>query len=217
MKKVFLYGTSEKRQNYAAALSAYGAAPVVSLDLHEAASCQALLLPGGADMDPAFYNAPNLGSRGVDRALDEIEMGLAKEFAASGRPVLGICRGEQLLNVAFGGDLIQDLPTAAAHRWEESTGDKQHMAIAAPGSFLAGLYGERFSVNSAHHQGVGRVAPGFQIAARAEDGVIEALEWAEKRIYGVQWHPERMTLALSRPDTVDGGAVFRFFLNLLNG
>lgn len=216
MKKVFLYGISEKRQNYVAALSAYGATPVVSLNPQDAASCQALLIPGGADVDPAFYGAPNLGSQGIDRALDETEMALAKEFAATDRPILGICRGEQLLNVAFGGDLIQDLPTAAAHRWEESTGDKQHMVTAAPDSFLIGLYGERFPVNSAHHQGVGRAAPCFQVAARAEDGGIEALAWPEKRIYAVQWHPERMTLALSRLDTVDGDAIFRFFLGLLD-
>lgn len=217
MKKVYLYGIPEKRQNYIAALSAYGAEPVVSLDPRDAASCQALLLPGGADIDPAFYNAPNLGSQGIDRALDEAEIALAREFADSNRPVLGICRGEQLLNVAFGGDLIQDLPTAAAHRWEESTGDKQHMVSAAPDSFVAGLYGERFSVNSAHHQGVGAIAPCFRAVAWAEDGGIEALEWPEKRIYGVQWHPERMTLALARPDTVDGGKIFQFFLGLLHG
>lgn len=214
MKKIFLYGEWEKRQNYVRALAAAGMEPVVSWNGEDGEACQALLLPGGADLDPALYHAPNQASRGVDRALDEAEIALARRFAASNRPILGICRGEQLLNVAFGGGLIQDLPTAAAHRWDQA--DQRHKVRAVPGGFLAGLYGEGFLANSAHHQGAGRLAPGFRAAAWAEDGVLEALEWPEKRIYGVQWHPERATLAFAAPGLADGGAVFRFFAGLLD-
>ena len=215
MMKIFLYGQWEKRQNYVRALAAAGAEPVVSWNTEDGEACQGLLLPGGADLDPDLYQAPNQGSQGVDRALDEAEIALVRRFVAANRPILGICRGMQLLNVAFGGTLIQDLPTAQAHRWREA--DQRHMVRAAPGSFLAGLYGESFPVNSAHHQGVGQPAPGLCAAAWAEDGVVESLEWPEKRIYGVQWHPERATLDFASPDLADGDAVFRFFTGLLGG
>lgn len=215
MKKMYIYGEREKRRNYVEALEAAGAEVIISLSPEDAGRCDGLLLPGGADIDPLVYGAKNLGSTGIDNFLDNIEISLVKQFYSSNRPILGICRGAQLLNVAFGGDLIQDLPTAAAHRWEESTGDKQHLVEAPEGSFLRELYGKQFSVNSAHHQGAGQVADGFQIAARAADGGIEALQWPERRIYAVQWHPERMTLRLRRKDTVDGIEVFRFFMGLV--
>lgn len=212
MKKIYIYGDREKRLNYVEALEACGACAVVSADVRDSEDCGALLLPGGADMDPGFYGAQNLGSRGIDRDLDITELELVKAFAGSGRPILGICRGLQVLNVAFGGTLVQDLPTAPAHRWTEETGDQAHTVTAPSGSFLRELYGPSFSVNSAHHQGVEHVGAGFQIAARAEDGGIEALQWPEKRIYAVQWHPERLTLRHKRPDAVDGRPVFDFFL-----
>lgn len=220
MNKIFIYGDPEKRQNYAEALEAAGASPIVTDDISQAADCQALLLPGGADLDPALYGAENQGSQGIDRRLDETELGLIRQFSAAGKPILGICRGLQAINVAFGGDLIQHLPTAPAHCWEESTGDKQHLVQVEAGSFLTSIYpdcGGGLSVNSAHHQGVGRVAEGFRVAARAGDGVVEALECPQRKIFAVQWHPERMTLGRARPDTVDGLGIFRFFVGLAAG
>lgn len=213
MKHVFLFGEREKRANYVEALESCGALVTVSQDTAAAPDCQALLLPGGADMDPALYGAENQGSRGIDRQLDETELALCRAFAAQGKPILGICRGLQVLNVAFGGDLVQDLPTAASHCWLEDTGDQAHPVTAPEGSFLRLLYGEAFGVNSAHHQAAGRVAPCFTVAAQAADGVAEALAWPEKRIYAVQFHPERMTLRHRRPDTADGRALFQFFLS----
>lgn len=217
MNRIFIYGDPEKRQNYAEALKAAGAAPIVTANLSLAADCQALLIPGGADLDPALYGAENRGSQGIRRQLDDTELALIRQFAAAGRPILGICRGLQAINVAFGGDLIQHLPTASAHCWEESTGDKQHLVQVEADSFLAGIYpdcGGGLSVNSAHHQGAGRVAEGFRVAARARDGVVEALECPRRNIFAVQWHPERMTLGRARPDTVDGLGIFRFFVGL---
>lgn len=215
MKKVYIYGEREKRINYVEALEACGTQALVSWEPDDAASCSALLLPGGADVDPALYGAENLASQGIDPRLDQAEIQLARRFAESGRPILGICRGLQVLNVAFGGTLIQDLPTAVSHRWEESTGDKQHSITVPEDSFLFPLYGPRFFVNSAHHQGAGRVAENLQIAARAEDGGVEALAWPEKSIWAVQFHPERMTLRHARKDTVDGLDIFRFFTDSL--
>ena len=153
-------------------------------------------------------------SYNIDRERDEKELELIRAFSVTHRPILGICKGIQILNVAFGGDLIQHLDTSKAHRWDGQTGDQIHEITAHPGSFLSALYGERFFVNSAHHQGVGKIAAGLTLSAEAGDGVVEALEAPEKQIYTVQWHPERMSYHKSRTDTVDGRYLFEFFLNL---
>lgn len=211
MKKVFICGQRENRLNYAAALEFCGLQPVFSTFPSDSRNCAALLLPGGGDLDPALYGQNNMGSRTIDRSLDERELELVRSFLQNGRPIFGICRGLQVLNVAFGGDLIQHLPTSAAHCWEEETGDKRHLVRVRPESFLHNIYGDEFFVNSAHHQGAGQIAKGFTVAARAGDGVTEALEWPEKKIYAVQWHPERMALAHTRQDMVDGMELFRFF------
>lgn len=215
MKKIYIYGDREKRINYVEALEACGAKVVASMNVEDSEGCNALLLPGGDDMDPSLYGAENLSSKGIDRELDLIELALTKDFYASGRPILGICRGMQVINVAFGGTLVQDLPTAAIHRWQESTGDQVHMVTAPRDSFLFKLYGSSFPVNSAHHQGTGNIGDALQIAALAEDGGIEAIQRPENRIYAVQWHPERLTLRHKRADAVDGKALFTFFLEKL--
>ncbi len=215
MKKVYAYATYEKQENYAQALSACGMEPVFSLDTKEAEGCRGLLLCGGGDIEPKWFGQENRGSKNFEPLRDEKELCLVKDFLKAGLPILGICRGLQVINVALGGDLIQDLPTAPAHAWEEETGDKQHLIKAVPGTFLYALYGESFSVNSAHHQGAGSIAPGLQAAAKAGDGVIEALCWPEKNVYAVQWHPERMMLSRARQDTVDGTPIFSFFESLL--
>lgn len=214
MKKIFVCGNRETYRNYAETLQFCGAMGIFSENIQYAGDCDALLLPGGADIDPALYGAENLGSRGIDRERDLKELRLVKDFCKTERPILGICKGLQILNVAFGGSLIQELPTASAHRWEEATGDKVHSVTASPNGFLFPLYGECFSVNSAHHQAADRPASGFSIAARAADGVIEALEYSAKKIYAVQWHPERMAFRKARKDTADGRRLFDFFLSL---
>ncbi|MCH5351866.1 MAG: gamma-glutamyl-gamma-aminobutyrate hydrolase family protein [Acutalibacter sp.] len=213
MKQIFVYGNREKYKNYAEALTFCGAMGIFTENLDFARYCDGLLLTGGADVDPALYGAANLGSMGIDRKRDEAEISLIRTFSESGRPILGICRGLQIINVALGGDLVQDIPTAPAHRWEESSGDKAHGVTAEKDSFLYPLYGERFAVNSAHHQAVKTPGEGLSVAAMAEDGVIEALENRERNIYATQWHPERMAFRKARPDTVDGRYIFEFFLS----
>lgn len=214
MKKIFVYGNRETRRNYAEALDACGAESVFSEDIRLAEKCGALLLPGGGDIDPSLYGQTLNGSRNIDREQDLREIGLVREFVRTGRPILGICRGIQVINVALGGTLIQDIATADTHKWEEETGDKVHPVTAAKGSFLHKLYGGTFSVNSAHHQAVDTVAPGLAVSARASDRVIEGLEDQTRGIYGVQWHPERMAFRHARTDTVDGRPLFEFFLKL---
>ena len=215
MSKIFIYGDRGLLRNYADALEFCGARAIFAQNTEYAHDCSGLLLPGGGDIDPALYGQENTGeSYNIDRERDEKELELIRAFSVTHRPILGICKGIQILNVAFGGDLIQHLDTSKAHRWDGQTGDQIHEITAHPGSFLSALYGERFFVNSAHHQGVGKIAAGLTLSAEAGDGVVEALEAPEKQIYTVQWHPERMSYHKSRTDTVDGRYLFEFFLNL---
>lgn len=215
MKRILVYGKRDAFQNYAEALEGCGASPFFSEETKDQTDFDGLLLPGGGDVDPALYDQPVDGSGNIDPGRDRAEMSLIKSFLEMKRPIFGICRGLQILNVALGGNLIQDLETASTHKWEESTGDKAHLITVPENSFLFPLYGGEFSVNSAHHQGAGKVAPDFTVAASANDGVVEALQCPEKRIYAVQFHPERMSFSHLRPDTVDGKALFQFFLSLL--
>lgn len=214
MKKIYIYGAEEKFENYKNAIAGCGGEPFFSTDPADAGGCDGLLLPGGGDVAPHFYGQENRGSFMIDEELDKGQMEIIRVFAELNKPILGICRGMQILNVAFGGDLIQDIETASSHKYEESTGDKVHMVNVDPESFLFPLYGDDFSINSAHHQAIDRPAEGFTVTARAEDGVPEAMENRARKIYAVQFHPERMSFQKRREDTVDGRYIFDFFLSI---
>jgi putative glutamine amidotransferase len=159
-----------------------------------------LLLSGGVDVDPHAYGAlphPRLGE--VDPARDAFELAMVKAARTAGLPILAICRGMQLSNVAFGGTLVQDIPSQVpgAHQHEQNTTDIEqpaHEAVLEQGSDLLGIVGAgTLRVNSSHHQCVERIAEGFQVTARARDGVIEAMERRGGAFFQcVQWHPERM-------------------------
>lgn len=171
-----------------------------------------LLLPGGIDLNPVHYGEEAIPATEYNDALDALQLDAFRRFLAAGLPVFGICRGHQLINVALGGSLIQDLPTAAAHKRNAADEDSVHLCVAEAGSRIAGLYGERFAVNSSHHQGVARPGSGLRVVLRAEDGVAEALEHESLPVWSVQFHPERMCFDRARADTVDGSLLFRFFL-----
>lgn len=210
--KIYIYGDPAVYPNYSHAVQQTNATPVHTTDLDLSADCQGLILAGGGDIDPARYGAVATCSRDIEPERDRAEMRLISRFMETGRPILGICRGMQMLNVALGGDLIQDIPQKAEHQYLPAIGDQTHGVTAMPGSFLHTLYGSRFSVNSAHHQAVLHKAPSLQVDATATDGVIEAISDPAHHIYGVQFHPERMAFAHQRPDTVDGRLLFAFFL-----
>jgi putative glutamine amidotransferase len=171
-------------------------------------SVQGLLLPGGGDPDPLLYGKPEL------RPLCKIENGRdALEFAAIRAaidlrlPILGICRGLQIMNIALGGTLIADLPSAGFDGHHYIDGDRQHDVEIGAGSMLHGITGETAGwVNSAHHQGVDLVAPRLAIAARAHDGLAEVLEWAQPAgkpfLLLLHWHPERLPLAHPLADCI---------------
>ena len=172
----------------------------------------ALLLIGGADVDPSTYGAPR--SELTERtylARDEFEIALARAALDSDVPVLGICRGVQILNVARGGTLVQDLGEAGFDEHRPSRGrlDVLHEVIVEPGSLAAHLAGDGVvRVNSHHHQGIGALGEGAVVSARSPgDGLPEALEWPECRYaLGVQWHPEAAALNHSFEDLVAAAA-----------
>jgi putative glutamine amidotransferase len=158
-----------------------------------------LVLMGGADLWPGSYGETALQPRwNGDRIRDEYEIALTKAFVAAGKPVLGVCRGMQLLNVAFGGTLYQDIttqhPGARVHRDASIYDQNLHAVNFVPGTRLAQLYPDTpsASVNSVHHQGIRDLANDFVVEARCpDDGIIEAFRWTgPSYVAGVQWHPE---------------------------
>lgn len=181
-------------------------------------SYDGLLIPGGGDINPLRYGQENLGSTMIMDDLDELQFAMLDDFVKHGKAVLGICRGHQVINVYFGGTMIQHLPASLRHFRDLDEPDKVHGCIAAEGSWLAKIYGTRFLHNSAHHQAVDRLGTGLVIDSRCpEDGTVEALHHSVLPVYGVQWHPERMCLELERNDTVNGLPVLQFFCRICGG
>ena len=165
------------------------------------ADCDGLLLTGGVDVEPALYGEERHPTVETDDTRDSYELALAREALERDLPVLAICRGAQVLNVAAGGTLIQDIPTsmpgAAEHQIGQPKNAVAHEVAVESGTCLAQLLERRLDrrrtipVNSRHHQSVKQVAPAFVVSATAPDGVIEAIEKpAAQFCIGVQWHPE---------------------------
>ena len=203
-------------QNYINCIEMLGHEPAVISELGDISDIDGLLLPGGGDIDPARYGQEMNGSWSPNKELDEFQLAVLDAFIKAGKPVLGICRGHQLINVYFGGTLVQDLPTAADHKMVElgdKRADNRHMIEAVEGTFLREIYGARFPVNSAHHQGIERVGKGLIVTARADDGVIEAAVHESLPVWSVQWHPERMCCDYASDDVVDGSKVIQYFID----
>jgi putative glutamine amidotransferase len=164
-------------------------------------SVSGLVLTGGEDVDPARYGEERHAKvRNVNAARDATESALVEEAKTRGMPVLAICRGIQILNVALGGTLVQDISsqcrTGISHDEDGPRDSRSHEISVEPGSLIAKAIGtERASVNSFHHQSVKRVAEGMRVTARSPDGIIEGLESTDKDwwVMAVQWHPEEMT------------------------
>lgn len=158
-----------------------------------------VLLPGGGDIDPSYYKQEAHESvRFLDESRDSMELELTRWAVADDLPVLGICRGSQVLNVALGGSLIQDVPSMVdstlthPYQFPDPRNKIAHPITVAAESRLAGILGEtQLEVNSLHHQSVDMLAPGVVPVAYSPDGVVEAIEMPDKYfVVAVQWHPE---------------------------
>jgi putative glutamine amidotransferase len=171
-------------------------------NLNEAVSCDGLVLSGGIDIDPSLYGgAPEYKrspSSGWERDRDLFEQAVLRMAWERELPVLGVCRGMQLINVTLSGNLVQDLGIVGDGMHEANAGiDKQHEVRVVSGSLLSEVAGHSLGeVNSAHHQAIGLLGEGLRVNCYSEDGVIEGIEWAEPAgrpfLLAVQWHPERM-------------------------
>ncbi len=194
------------RQAYSNAVFEAGGMPVVlpvieGEDFQEWIAClDGLILTGGEDINPLNYVSPPHPRLGrCDMARDKFEIGLVKAWLETGKPLLGICRGIQTLQVAIGGKLIQDIPSEIPSAWKHSQSapreEPLHEVFIEEDSLLARLLETSglLRVNSFHHQSVTEPVEGFRISARAGDGIIEGIEAADGRtVLGVQWHPEEM-------------------------
>ena len=181
--------------------------------------CDALLLPGGGDVEPWRYGQKNLYARNINPERDAWEFNLLRDYWRNKKPILGICRGLQVINIFFGGDLFQDIPGHNQINGIDQTHriyfDKNYQDYYKNNNLDYNnndnmLFGESdiLSVNSAHHQAAGRLGGGLYAVRRAEDGVIEALAHENAPVFGVQWHPERLYNSI-------GENLFRGFVELV--
>ncbi|HOZ46074.1 MAG TPA: gamma-glutamyl-gamma-aminobutyrate hydrolase family protein [Candidatus Hydrogenedentes bacterium] len=212
---------------YTQAIEANGGAVVIIPQTENSEAAQSrlplldgVLIPGGIDVDPKFYHeTPHEHLEKTDADLDALEFAALAYARARELPVLGICRGHQLLNVYYGGSLVQDIPSQhrsahlVVHRRpkdsEAGQGTPQHSIAIADGTLLRELLGmDTMMVNTYHHQAVKDLAPGLKASARSEDGIIEAIEaFGPVFMLGVQFHPEKM-----REDEPRFNAIFVRFI-----
>lgn len=218
--KVLILNVLEDTLNYRRALQALGVDVVSSYTLPEDLSgFDGLLLPGGDDIDPSLFGQENNGSRDIDRTQDLTQLAGADAFVKAGKPVFGICKGIQVINVYFGGTLIQDLPDGVRehHTYHHGLGTGEfHDTFIEKNSFLYPLYGAVLRTNSYHHQAIDKVGDGLIVTQKsAGDGVIECVQHKNLPVIGTQWHPEKNIIDTVMPGVADGMPVFRYFVQMM--
>lgn len=209
--KIAIAGKRAATDNYVRYVADCGLEPLVTLNTGEIAGCDAMILPGGGDITPAFFGEKNRASRSIDTELDVLQFQALDLCIRNQKPILGICKGMQVINVGLGGTVIQDLPTADLHKYND--GDQYHSTVIEKDSWLYSLCGPEAVVNSAHHQSVGRPGNGLRIVQYCPlDRCPEAFVHESLPILGVQWHPERLD---RKKATLSGEDVLAYFVSLI--
>ncbi|NLT57548.1 MAG: gamma-glutamyl-gamma-aminobutyrate hydrolase family protein [Clostridiales bacterium] len=171
-----------------------------------------LVLTGGYDIDPALYNEPvRFVNVEVTKERDDHEVAVFERWSKTGKPILGICRGLQFLNVILGGSMYQDIPVerSVIHN------NVEHKVKLVPGTRMREWLGlEEMVTNSYHHQGINRLAEGLVATGHSEDGIIEAIEHEQLPIFGFQFHPERMIADWRPAGQTDMSPAFDHFISL---
>lgn len=213
MSQILVSGTKDRMEPYCKAIERAGMksvalyAPMKEIQLYDG-----LLLCGGGDINPQWYGEEDVNSHQIDPVREYSDFRLICRFIAERKPILGICRGMQVLNVAFGGTLIQDLGEGNLSHQGKGSADRYHGVRTIERSLMGQLYGANTIVNSYHHQAVDRIGQGFCVTMKSKDGVAEALEHTHLPIFAVQWHPERIPL---QDGNADGDAIFRAYAAMI--
>ena len=211
--RIQISGEAGAMTNYESAVRHAGGVPLSGYCPSPDLSCAGLLLCGGGDLDPALFGQEDRGADPPDQERDRAELELISAFLSAGKPILGICRGMQMINIALGGSLIQNLSADVLPFHGRAGRDLIHPLRTVEGSLIDRLYGPRLQVNSSHHQAVDRLGEGLTATAWSESGFAEVLEHQSLPILGVQFHPERMSWERRRPDTDDGAPILRWFVD----
>ena len=212
MKKILVItkDIDEKTEYYKNSLLSVSLEPVISTTFVEALDYSGLVITGGIDVDPSFYGEEKDTLCGeTDISFDELCFKEIEEFISAQKPIFGICRGLQLLNVYFKGTLYQNISNHVKNDY--SLG---HEVFFNKNSFLCNIYGDKKFVNSEHHQAIKKLGDSLKSISISSDGIIEAVECEKERIIAVQWHPERMTD--DKKELAYGLKLFEYFKSILD-
>lgn len=205
MKKILVFTNRipEKTEEYLKALSSVGLEPVRGYTEVNFDDFDALLVPGGPDIDPSFYGQENIASRGMDYDFDRETLKCIDYFVKHDKPILGVCLGMQFLNIYFGGTLNQDIE---GHKFKDGT--VFHTIKFVKGTVFYKIYGDTADTNTLHHQAIDKLGEGLIVNGRTDDGIIEALTNEKGNILAMQFHPEKMM-------DMGGFKIFEYFKNLV--
>jgi putative glutamine amidotransferase len=212
--KIAIIGRKKDTKNYEKYLFDASIIPVTTLSMGILLSCDGVLLPGGGDISPGLLGERSAYARHVDTELDILQFHALAHCMSYRIPVIGICKGLQIINVALGGSLHQNLPAPTLHNYDQETNsDRYHQTKIDKGSFLEKLYGTTAMVNSAHHQGIRELGQDLKaIQWCQEDNCIEAIEHTSLPIIGLQWHPERLE---SSKTNIQGKEILTYLTSLI--
>lgn len=177
-----------------------------------------LLIPGGIDVDPSLYGQTKDKSiKNTNINLDHLQLNLIDKFVSANKPIFGICRGLQIINVYFKGTLIQDIKSTITHTPTIVGGkiiDSYHNITNS--DFMAELFTKTCLVNSSHHQAIDKMGNGLIAVSHCEDNIIEAIRHQTLPIYAVQWHPERTILTYKKDNLMDGSKLLKYIISKTN-